>query len=125
MTGYYVRIGYNPLRIDHEKMWSTLKCEARHIADNPQAIIAEARRLGSPEQCDDGCCDLDSYADNYSEPFGVAGHPVSIHEDADEPWLVQHASTADPIKYHVRRAFIRLLIEAMHRKEIEVSMSVS
>lgn len=126
MTGYHIRIGYNPLRTDYEKMWEILKAEARKVADNPEAIIAEARRLGAPENCDGGCCPLETYADNYAEPFGTSGHPISVIEpngdDAGE--IMQLASTDSGIKYHVRRAYVRLLIEAMHRHGIEVSLTV-
>lgn len=129
MTGYHIRIGYNgATRTDYDNMWEILKTEARAAADDPRAIIAEARRLGAPESCKRGCCHLDTYADNYAEPFGSYGHPITIIEDEKEErerQIMQLASTDDPIKYHVRRAFVRLLIEAMHRHAIEVSLTVA
>jgi len=124
MTGYHIEIGYNgALRTDYDLMWEELKQVARNIADNPAAIIAEARRLGSPEICNSGCCLLDTYADNYIGEFGVNGHPVSVIENDCQ--IMQSASTDDKIKYHVRRAYVRLLIQEMHRKEIEVNLIVA
>ena len=131
MTGYHITIGYNEATsTDYDEMWEILKRKTREICDNPQAIVAEARRLGAPETCTRGCCQIDTYADNYAMPFGSHGHPVSIIDEnspgyiSDTRQIMQLASTDDPIKYHVRRAFVRLLIEAMHREEIEVSLSV-
>ena len=127
MTGYHIEIGYNGgskcSRRSWEEMWEILKQKTRLVCDDPQRIIAEARRLGSPETCSRGCCDLDTYADNYAEPFDGYGHPITILED--EQQVMQLASTNDPIKYHVRRAFVRLLIEEMHREKIEVCLTVA
>ncbi len=126
MTGYHIRIGYNGARrTDYDVMCRELVAVARQICDNPPAIIAEARRLGAPESCTRGCCDLDTYADNYADDFDSDSHPVRIVAGEEGPEIVQLASTDDPIKYHVRRAFCRLVIEAMHRREIEVSLVVA
>ena len=79
MTGYHISLGYNgATRTDYDAMWEILKQRAREVCDNPQAIVAEARRLGAPESCTRGCCHLDTYADNYAEPFEAFGHPVTI-----------------------------------------------
>lgn len=125
MTGYHIEIGYNPTRGDHDEMWRLLKQEARNIADKPAEIIVEARRLDAPESCEEGCCELEGYADNYAEPFETAGHPVSVIEDGDDRQIMQLASTDAGFKYHVRRAYVRLLIEAMHRHGIEVNLTVA
>ncbi len=125
MTGYHFQLGYNgATRTDDDQMWTILKSEARRVADDPAAIIAEAKRLGSPETCDDGCCLLDAYADNYAEPFSTPGHPVKVIDQEGNIQILQMASTGSAIKYHVRRAYMRLLIEAMHRQAIEISVSV-
>ena len=126
MTGYHINLGYSATRVDYDEMWKVLKQKTREICDNPQAIIAEARRLGNaPETCPDGCCKLDTYADNYAEPFYGYGHPITIIEREGNRQIMQLASTDSGIKYHVRRAFVRLLIEAMHREGIEVNLSVA
>ena len=130
MTTYKISLGYNPQRVDYDDMWEILKQEVSILCDNPSAIVTEARRLGSPEFCEEGCCRLGTFADNYREdrrkgkPYllGSYGHPVRI--DEDDRLIIQGASTGDAIKYHVRRAFVRLLIEALHRQEIEVNLVV-
>lgn len=126
MTGYHITLGYNgAARVDYDEMWEILKQKTREVCDNPKAIIAEARRLNAPETCSRGCCRLDTYANNYVDPFETPGHPISIIEDDGRCQIMQLASTDDAIKYHVRRAFVRLLIEAMHREEIEISLVVA
>lgn len=126
MTGYHFELGYNgATRTDYDEMWTTMKATARKLCDAPGAIVAEARRLGCPENCDDGCCELDHYADNYALPFEAEGHPLKIVEDGENRQIMQMASTDHGIKYHVRRAFARLLIEAMHREAIEVNLVVA
>ena len=125
MTGYHITLGYNAINTNYAAQWRTLKKLTRVVADNPKAIITEARRLGSPETCERGCCHLDSYANNYAEPFDSIGHPISIIEEDVDKQIMQLASTDDPIKYHVRRAYIRLLIEQCHKREIEVNLTVT
>ncbi|MBN2267761.1 MAG: hypothetical protein JW725_05500 [Candidatus Babeliaceae bacterium] len=126
MTGYHIEIGYNGAhRTGYDSMWEELKRTAREIADHPEKIVAEARRLNAPETCDKGCCHLDTYADNYKDSFETSGHPVSIIEHGKDRQIMQLASTADEIKYHVRRAYVRLVIEEMHRKGIEVNLTVA
>ncbi len=66
---------------------------------------------------------MDTYADNYAEPFESSGHPITIIEENQQ--IMQLASAASAIKYHVRRAYVRLLIEAMHKHEIEINLTVA
>lgn len=128
MTGYHIEIGYNGASYSPKEgeEWETLKQEARNIADNTKAIIAEARRLGAPETCEDGCCTLQMHAEIYAKPFDYVGHPITvIDKKKDRQQIMQLASTGERIKYHVRRAYVRLLIEAMHKHEIEVNLTVA
>lgn len=80
MRGYHIRIGYNGggSTEQEEFRWQSLIQSARSVADNPQRIVAEARRLGAPERCSQGCCQLSTFADNYASDFSAPGHPVSI-----------------------------------------------
>jgi len=125
MTGYHMSIGYTATRCDSDAMWDILKREARRVADSPDAIAAEVRRLGGPEVCEDGCCKLATYVEIYLKPFDNPCHPVKIVDRHDERQIMQLASTDAGFKYHVRRAYVRLLIEAMHRHAIEISLSVA
>lgn len=127
MTGYHITIGYNGATnsFSYDEMWEILKETTRKICDSPQSIIAEARRLNAPESCSQGCCSLDTYADNYVDSFETYGHPISIIDDGENRQVMQLASTDDDIKYHVRRAFVRLLIQEMHKRKIEVNLNVA
>lgn len=116
-------MGYNG-GSNSDELWKELKAVAIEIANNPVNIVEEARRLGSPESCERGCCELDTYANNYINSFDTMGHPVSFVETGDVKELIQMASTDDDIKFHVRRAYIRLVIEAMHHRGIEVNLTV-
>ena len=127
MTSYYVSIGYNRGAFDKygpEYEWEMLQSIVREICNNPDRIISEARRLGAPEVCGKGCCELSTYADNYKGKIGENGHPLFYTVMDDKNFLVQNASADDEIKFHVRRAFIRLLIDEMHKENIEVNLKV-
>ena len=57
----------------------------------------------------------------------MPGHPIQIRpatEPDDGNQIVQWASTGDEIKYCVRRAFVRLLMEEMHKNNVEVNVQV-
>ncbi|KKN05327.1 hypothetical protein LCGC14_1088480 [marine sediment metagenome] len=123
MTGYHITIGYNAGRPGN--FFEILKQKTREICDNPKAIIVEARRLNAPEVCSKGCCHLDNFADNYADSFETYGHPISIIEDGEDQQIMQLACASYRLKYHVRRAFVRLLIETMHKEEIEISVVVA
>ena len=123
MTGYHITIGYNAIP-SHNNLFEILKQKTREICDNPKTIITEARKLNAPETCSNGCCNLDGFADNYADPFETYGHPISIIEDDKDQQVMQLACAGYKLKYHVRRAFVRLLIEAMHKEEIEINVNV-
>ena len=124
MRGYHIRIGYNGGgdAEEEESRWQSLIQVARSVADNPQRIVTEARRLGAPERCAEGCCELSTFADNYANE---ALSPVSIIDQDGNRQVMQLASTGDELKYCVRWAYVRLVIEEMHRLNIEVSLSVA
>ena len=125
MRGYHIRIGYNGGgdAEEEESRWQSLIQVARSVANNPQRIVAEARRLGAPERCTEGCCELSTFADNYANE---ALSPVSIIDQDGNRQIMQLASTSDDeFKYCVRRAYVRLVIEEMHRLGIEVSLTVA
>ena len=122
MLGYYVSIGYNPCNTDNEENWETLKRKAKEVCKNPKAIKKEAKKLGCRDKCEDGCCTLEEYVDVYKRFFNVDGAPV--HIDEENKHIVQYASTSTEFKYKIRRAYIRLLIQEMHKLGIEVNLEV-
>ena len=128
MTGYHIQIGYNAQGGHPDDLWGDLVKTVRFVCSHPERIIAEARRLGAPEKCERGCCTLATHAAVYADPIGQDGHPVKFIDRPGEPQnrqVMQLAAAADPIKYHIRRAFIRLLIAEMHKQEIEVNLTVA
>jgi len=127
MMSWHITLGYNSQGQDENEAWKKLKAIARDIADHPDAIEAEANRV-DPATCeDDECCVL-GYAQNYADPIQTEiggpgqGHPLTICEKDRQ--IIQWASTGCDVKYSVRRAFIRLLMEAAHRERIEISIHV-
>lgn len=121
MLGHHITIGYNPCEIDGDP-WEILKAAARDVADDAPAIVREAGRfrhafLGQSAE-------LDTYADAYREPFGSDGHPIKVLEDHEELMQLAGGQCSDA-KYDVRRAFVRLLLEAMHARRIEINISAA
>jgi len=127
MMSWHIRLGYNAQRQDEDEAWEKLKFLARKIASDPKRIEKEAWRI-DPATCDEGECFVDGYAMNYADPFQIEiggpgqGHPLTICEKDRQ--IIQWGSTGCDVKYTVRRAFIRLLIEEAHRERIEVCLNV-
>ncbi len=120
MLGHHISVGYNP-RGDSEAHWLALLDQARRIADHPREIETEARRVGCADHDRLGES-LEGYAENYRNVFGAPGHPVRIVEGEDRHVMQLASTDQGDIKYHVRRAFVRLLVEAMHSLSIEVTV---
>lgn len=128
MTGYHFTVGYNAGRIDEEDAWKTLKHVTRQICDHPQMIVKEARRLthqGSGNRFSEKA--LSEYTEAYQQPFEADGHPITIFEKtiSTKKQIMQLASGSSKVKFYVRRAFARLLIQEMHRREVEINMFVA
>ncbi len=121
MTGYTFSIGYisgHSYKGDKDDAWLELVIVTEALKKRPDRIVAEARRLNAPEQCEQGCCTLMSLAGAYQHTDATI---VIQHE---EQTIDQYASGDRMLKEHVRRAFCRLLIEDMHRLGIEVNLKV-
>lgn len=124
MTTYYFELGYCAQYPNDEEAWARLQELVRAICDHPERIIVEARRLGAPEHCNKGVCRLEESVDNYRLPYGDG--PVEFVEATRKtpPAIRQWCSTGCDVKYAVRRAFVRLVIENAHRENIEVNLTV-
>lgn len=119
-TGYRISIGYNngsAFRGDMDEAWQELKATALALADAPMTIAQEAVAFGAPTS------DGDATIIGYAERFSSKDATMNFIEDGQSVLLM--SSGANPMKGHVRRAFCRLLIAAMHRKGIEVNLSVA
>lgn len=122
MTSYTLSIGYLSgcsFKGNDDEAWQALVNCVEALKHDPDRIVAEARRLGAPEQCEHGCCTLRAYAEAYqSQDATLITYP-------DEKAIRQFASGDRTLKEHVRRAFCRLVMEDMHRQGIEVNLAVS
>lgn len=109
-----------------EEAWELMKSFARELCQSPDRIYQEALRIGdlaevSAEEIEPF---LDAYRIHTDLTMKFIDEP--IQEDM-KPYIRQSASGDDPergIKEALRRAFCRLMIEAMHRKHIEVRLQV-
>lgn len=127
-TSYYIELGYNggfSSQLDRDEQWEVLKSAVLEIREHPERIWDEARAFGAPEEDDDGET-LESYCERYRPP--ATDQTIYVEDTADRRYVVQMASGGEParlMKEHVRRAFCRLVIYAMHRQSIEVNLTVS
>ena len=121
MTGYTFSIGYLSgygYQGSTDEAWQELVIVVDSLRKRPDRIATEARRLGAPEQCEQGCCTLMTLALAYQN------HDATLVIRHDEQRVDQYASGDRVLKEHVRRAFCRLVIEDMHRLGIDVNLRV-
>ncbi len=129
MTGYRIEIGYNSAGPTGAEAWESLKAVALEICGNVAAIAVEVTRLEPSYTIDELHGFVMAYADR--EDLTVTFHDEPAwHEDVSEfkPYISQLASgggASREVKEACRRAFCRMVIEAMHRRRIEVNLRVS
>jgi hypothetical protein len=131
-TGYHISIGYNsgiscPARLIGDagktEAWGILKSVVEKLCGEPDRIIAEARAYGAPECCATGpeCCTLQNHADRYKLPWTDR----TIYFDEKRQEVIQMASGDRLVKEHIRRAFCRLVMQEMHKHNIEINITVA
>ena len=124
MLAQHITIGYNTNN-SREDPWEVLKDEARKICNDPEMIEQETHRVIDitnrivPRLETDDI--VQDYCSVYSKPFGSHGHPIKIIE-MDQQIMQMVSTSADLIKYEVRRAFVRLLLFRMHKQGIEINI---
>ena len=130
MTGYHISIGYMSGCPDKEEAWETLKAVVLDLCNAPALIADEAISFGM-----DRATALE-YAGAYVGASianrGTEDSTLRIIEaDAKEgtpPQIMQLAGGIDPsrsIKEAIRRAFCRLIMREMHKREIEININVA
>jgi hypothetical protein len=129
-TSYYLSVGYlsgYSFQGGPDAAWEVLKWIVERLRHEPSKLVAEARRLGAPERCARGCCDLRELAERYGAGEDLTLTVVERVDEDDAPvrYIRQVASGDRMLKEHVRRAFCRLVIEEAHREGIEVDLTVS
>ena len=120
-TSYVLQVGY-PSMFDRSEMAEKLIEIVEAIQANPQMIVDEAIRLEPDRDVEL----LREYSIRYVPPVA----DLTLTSEVDEiglPIFRQLASgggESRDVKESLRRAFCRLVIEAMHRARMEVSLLV-
>lgn len=121
-TSYIIRVGYNST-YSKEEVGRKLVSVIDDLTRYPDKIVAEVWRVdGRPHKET-----IRGYTESYRQP--ISDQTLKIVEDADGlPEVVQIASgggTSRTLKEACRRAVCRLVLEAMHREGMEVSIVVA
>lgn len=120
-TGWCMSPGYN-FDCSPDRAWAELKDVAADLRERPSDIEEEALRFGAP-QGDGMGGSLYDYADAFN---GSGDATIRVDEEAKEiRMLATGLGTDRVLKHHVRRAFCRLVITAMHRRGFEVNLVVA
>lgn len=127
-TGYSITIGYNANGISDDKAWEILKENAEKIAKDCEGLgvlaffiaLNTIRANGIDEEEFQEC--LNDVAKTYTlKP--EEGGPLSFIED--QKCVFQMMSGDTTHKRWVRRAFVALIMDDMHRLDIEINLSVA
>jgi hypothetical protein len=131
MTTYTITLGYNSgntFNSCDEERWAILKEEVAKIRSLPDDIRIAVFHLDPMKRW------TADEVDEIKELITAYHHDntdLTVYyadEDAPDPRerkLRQSTSYPGRLKHHVRRAFCRLVIQAMHRRGIEVNLNVS
>ena len=121
-TGWSLSIGYNSgysYNGDDQEAWDELVRVTKKLCEHPERIEAEAYAYGAPLADPNGET-LFSYCERYREQQGGT---ITINQD--QRVIHQIASGDRAMKEYVRRAFCRLILQDMHRLNIEVNLIVA
>lgn len=124
MTGYYISVGYNS-SFSADEVWDEFKRVGQEIANKPDAICLEASRVD-----DFGMAELKEYGEAFvqeQEDLTIRFKDADPNDEDSEPQIVMYASGGDPsrsLKESVRRAYIRLVLQEMHSKQMEINIQV-
>jgi hypothetical protein len=117
MTGYHIEVGYNSGSFKVE-VADKLREVVKTICAKPETILAEVKRI-------EGCDIPEEYAESYREPWKDATVSFIDGEDFQVMQLASGGGESRDYKESMRRAFCRLVLEAMHRERMEVSVVVA
>ena len=118
---YTIKPGYNP---NHslEKVGERLHATVQEIRQQPSMIAQEVLRCSELFKL----ADLDAYCACYLP--SIDNCTIKCVGTGETACVLQFASgggLARTIKEHCRRAFVRIVINEMHRHEMEVSLEVT
>lgn len=125
MTGWHITIGYNSGHITKADAWETLKTVVSNVCSNRTRIGNTALGYGCPQSDDAGT--LAEHLEKFAIPCPDA--TITLLEpnspgDAGTVMLLASATSFNSIKTNTRRAFARLVIQEMHKRQIDVDLSV-
>lgn len=130
MTGYHISIGYlSGGPVDKDEAWDILKGVVLDLCHAPARIADEAIDFGMD------AATASEYALAYAGASlgyrGTEDSTLRIIEKDNEgnpPQIMQLAGGAGEsrvIKEAIRRAFCRLVMKEMHKREIEININVA
>lgn len=121
MTGYHIEVGYNSC-FSKGEVAEKLCHVVQSICAKPETILAEIKRVEGKDVPPE-------YAESYHEPWQDATVKIIKDEEGDGLQVMQLASgggESRDYKESMRRAFCRMVLEAMHREQMgEVSVVVA
>jgi len=127
MTGYYIYIGYNSVLSEFD-VWQELKRVAAYYCENYNLIADDAVEIeGRDPKFNEKIFD---YAKNYNNHTDLTIKIVDQKSDDignRERYIAQLASAGGysrEVKEILRRAFCRVVLREMHKKGMEVCISV-
>jgi hypothetical protein len=120
MTGWHITIGYisgDSCEYNRDQAWELLKAEVARLREDGKAILGEYIRT-CPEMIS---AEVEELIACYKAAHG--DKTITVLEDKRE--IMQLASGARSTKEQVRRAFCRLVLDAMHRHNIDINLIVA
>lgn len=126
MTGYYIESGYQS-GCSREEAWEEIKRITNYLCEHPSLIAEEALNFRAPAIADDET--ILEFALKYKERTDLTIRIIEDEVDGeDRRHVVQYASGGGQsrvMKEHLRRAFCRLVLTEMHRRGMEVNITVA
>ncbi len=116
-TGYHIEVGYNSEE-SSEAVEEALRHAVKAICAKPETILAEVKRV-------EGFEIPTSYAESYREPWRDLTIKIIEGERFQVMQLASGGGSSRNYKESMRRAFCRMVLEEMHRKQMEVSIIVA
>ena len=122
MTGYIISVGYNSAG-NAKDVWKELRETAIKLKKEWKSIANEVKRVEDFAEMELFGDEVDQYAKFYKN-----SDDLTMVIDDKKQYIYQAASGGSrqrDIKEMLRRAVCRLILESMHKKKMEVNISVS
>jgi hypothetical protein len=117
MTGYHIEVGYNSVH-SKEEVGEKLREVVKAICAQPEQIAIETQRIEAIHVPNE-------YVESYREPWQDSTIKIIEGERLQVMQLASGDGESRDYKESMRRAFCRLVLQAMHRERMEVSVYVA